>query len=178
MTTVTFMPFRMPAASSALSAWTMTTSPPFMSMMPGPLAVRVVDPLEFLEGAVRREHRVEVADEHELRTGGRVDGHEVTGAMPRGAVHPLGLEAEAVELGAEDPADLAHAVEVLGAAVDVHDALEERQGVAVVRVRISGDRPFGRAARLHGENGGQRAGREKMRRHGDYYYPELIGDLT
>ena len=39
MTTMTFMSSRAPASLSALSAATMMTSPPFMSMMPGPLAV-------------------------------------------------------------------------------------------------------------------------------------------
>ena len=38
MTTVTFIDFNVPCAASALSACTMMTLPPFMSMMPGPRA--------------------------------------------------------------------------------------------------------------------------------------------
>ena len=41
------------------------------------------------------------------------------------AVDPLGLEAEPVELGPNDPAHLADAVEIVRAAVDVDEPLEQ-----------------------------------------------------
>ena len=129
----------------------------------------LVDPLERLERAVGRENRVEVADQDEFRTGGGVNGDEVAGAMPRGAVHPLGLEAEAVELGAEDPADLAHAGKVLGAAVDVHHALEQRQRRVVVRVDPGRHQSFRRIAGLEHERGGKRGRPQPLESHADYY---------
>ena len=57
-----------PVACSALSAETMTTSPPFMSMMPGPRAVLLVEALELLERAVLLEHRVEMTDQQDARS--------------------------------------------------------------------------------------------------------------
>jgi hypothetical protein len=39
MTTTTFIVFSRPAAPSAFKAWMMMTSPPFMSITPGPVAV-------------------------------------------------------------------------------------------------------------------------------------------
>ena len=51
--------------------WIITTSPPFMSMMPGPRARLLVDPLEALERAVRLEHGVEMADEQDARARAR-----------------------------------------------------------------------------------------------------------
>ena len=80
----------------------MTTSPPFMSMMPGPARGPLVDALELLERAVRLEHRVEMADEQDARPGARMLGDEMAGALERRAVDPARREAERVELGAED----------------------------------------------------------------------------
>ena len=45
-------------------------------------------------------------------------------------------EPERLELRAEDAADLAHAVEVLGTAVDVDHALEQRERVASVGIDV------------------------------------------
>ena len=119
---------------SAFSAWMMTTSPPFMSMMPGPRAVFGVEPFELLERTVALEDGVEMADQQDLRRRARVACDEMAGALPGGAVDPLRLESERVELGAKDRADLPHAVEVLRAAVDIDDALEERDGLVLVGV--------------------------------------------
>ena len=105
MTTTTFRRSSTPAAWSAFSACTMTTSPPFMSMTPGPRAVFVVEPLELLERAVGLEHGVEVADEQDVRPGPGMVGDEVAGAVQRRAVDPARLEPERVELGAEHVAD-------------------------------------------------------------------------
>ena len=81
-----------------------------------------VHALESLERTVLFEHRVEMADEQDLRRRAWMCRDQMARAIPRRAVHPLGLESERVELRAEDRADLTHAVEVLGAAVDVDDA--------------------------------------------------------
>ena len=67
MTTMTFMLSSRPADFSALSAWMMMTSPPFMSMMPGPARGVRVDPLELLKRTVALEHRVEMSDQQNLR---------------------------------------------------------------------------------------------------------------
>ena len=93
-----------------------------------------VEPLELLERTVAFEDGVEMADQQDLLRAPGMDGHQMAGALPRGAVDPLCLEAERVELGAEDRADLPDAVEVLRAAVDVDDALEERDGILATGV--------------------------------------------
>ena len=84
------------------------TSPPFMSMTPGPRAVRV-DTLELLERTVGFEHGVEMSDEQDARSGARMIGDEMSRALERGAVDPPRVEPERVELGAEHASDLAHA---------------------------------------------------------------------
>ena len=64
----------------------------------GAARVRLVDPLELLERAVRFEHRVEMADQQDLRSRPGMLGDEVPGALERRAVDPPRLEAERVEL--------------------------------------------------------------------------------
>ena len=59
---------------------------------------------------------------------------EMPGALERRAVDPRGLEAERVELLAEEVADGAHAREIVRAAVDVDGLLEQRQRVGVAGV--------------------------------------------
>ena len=61
---------------------------------------------------------------------------QMTGALPRAAVDPLGLETEGRELRLEHAADAAHAFEVHRAAVDVDDALEQRDRFVGVGVDI------------------------------------------
>ena len=95
-----------------------------------------VEPFEFLERAVALEDGVEVADQEDLRGRAGMAGDEVAGALPRGAVHPPRLEAERIELGAKDSADLADALVVLRAAVDVDDALEQGDGFGLVGVDV------------------------------------------
>ena len=82
-------------------------------------------------------------------------GDEMPGALPRRAVDPPRREAERVELRAKDVADLAHAREVLRAAVDVDDALEQRERLGVVRVDRLDDCPLaaGERRRLRREIG-------------------------
>ena len=95
---------------------------------------RIVQPLEALKRTARLEHRIEVPDEEYLGSGPRMLGDQVAGAMERRAVDPASREAERVELRPEHVADLTHAGEVHRAAVDVHDALEQRERFGVVRV--------------------------------------------
>ena len=74
----------------------------------------------------------------------------MSGALERRTVDPSRGEAEGIELGAEHVADAAHAREVHRAAVDVDDALEQRQRARVVRVDVTNDRTL---------VGGKRCGR-------------------
>ena len=110
-----------------------------------PLRGLVVDPLRNVwNGLSRLEHRVEVADEDDARPAAGMVGDQVPGALERRAVHPRRLEAERVELLAEEIADGAHAGEVVRAAVDVDGLLEQRERVGVARVDRRDDRAFGR----------------------------------
>jgi hypothetical protein len=63
----------------------------------------------------------------------------VPGALPRRTIHPLRLEPEPVELSPQDAADLANALEVARAAVDVDNPLDERKSLAIVGVDVGGD---------------------------------------
>ena len=65
-------------------------------------------------------------------------GDEVPGALERGAVDPARLKPERVEFGGEHAPHLSDAVEILCSAVDVDDALEQRERLAVVRVDVGG----------------------------------------
>ena len=56
-------------------------------------------------------------------------GDEMPGALERRTVDPPGGEPQRCELRREDAADLAHPVEILGTAVDVDHALEQRERV-------------------------------------------------
>ena len=78
-----------------------------------------------------------------IRRPGRATlGDEVSGALERRAVDPARREPQRVELGARKLSHLANAGKVLGAAVDVDGALEQRQRLAVVRVHVGDDRAF------------------------------------
>ena len=98
----------------------MMTSPPFMSMMPGPRASCPTAARSAGTGG-RLEHGVEVADQQEVRPAPTVFRDQVPGAIERRAVHPSRAEAERVELRPKPVAHRAYAREVRRAAVDVHD---------------------------------------------------------
>ena len=72
--------------------------------------------------------------------GARMIGDKMARALERGAVDPPRAEPERVELGAKRATDLSDALEILRAAVDVDDALEQRECVLVVRVDIGDER--------------------------------------
>ena len=124
------------------SAWIMTTSPPFMSMMPGPRAVRSSmrsNRWNGLSGS-NTVSRCPISS-----TRGPVPatlGDEMAGALERRAVDPAGGEPERVELAAEDVADRAHAGEVHRSAVDVDHALEQGQRLRIGGVDGRDDRLF------------------------------------
>ena len=80
---------------------------------------------EALVRTARLEHGVQVPDEKQSRPAPVAAGDEVTRAIPGRSVHPFCLEAQRIELAAEEHPHLPHAVEVHGAAVDVHGPLEE-----------------------------------------------------
>ena len=112
-------------AAARVRASSMTTLPPFMSVVPGPRARVPLEALEALEGAVLLEHGVEVADEQDAQRGRvpRPLRDQMAGAAERGALHPARAEARAPSSSARKTSpDRAHAREVHGAAVDVHDA--------------------------------------------------------
>jgi hypothetical protein len=89
-----------------------------------------------------------MADEEHPRTGPRALGHEMSGALERCAVDPARPEPERVELAAEHGADFPYAVEILSAAVDIDDALEQRERFLVVRVDVADERAL--VTREHG----------------------------
>ena len=120
----------------------MMTPPPFMSMIPGPRAVAVVEALELLKRAVGLEHSVEMTDEQESPAAAGMIGDQVARALERRAVDPSRLEAKLLELGGEELADLPHAGEVLRAAVDVDRALEERERLGPVSIDMLDNPPL------------------------------------
>ena len=126
-------------AAAPSSVWTMMTSPPFMSMMPGPRRLTVVEPLELLERTVGLEHGVEMANEENPPPRPRTVGDEVSRAIERRPVDPPRREPQRLELGGEELADLANAGMVLRPAVDVDRAFEQRQRLGIVRVHVGDD---------------------------------------
>ena len=143
MTTTTFMSSRAPAVFSALSAAMMMTSPPFMSMMPGPVAVLSSIFLNVWNG-LSRSNTVSRWPMRMIRWPfPRMVRDQVPGALERGAVHPCRLEPERVELLAEEITNRAHAREIVSAAVDVDRLLEQRERAGVARVHRGHDRALG-----------------------------------
>ena len=122
----------------------MMTSPPFMSITPGPLRCSLVDSLKRLKGVVGLEDRVEVADQEKARASAWMVGDEMAGALERRPVDPPRPETQPVELRPKDIADLAHPREILRAAVDVDDFLQQRKRLGVAGVDGCHDGLLGR----------------------------------
>ena len=101
---------------------------------------RVVQPLELLKRTARLEHRIEVADEQYLWPGARMLGDEWPARWNAAPSTQRVVNPSASNCGAQHVAHLPHAGEVHRAAVDVHDSLEQRQRLGVVRVDGAGDR--------------------------------------
>ncbi len=111
---------------------------------------------ETLEGAVRLEHRVEMADEkHPLAAAAAlVDGDDVAGPARLRHRHPADREAERLELG---PNHLAHRLdsgEVQRAAILVHQPLEQGDRAILLGLDGSDDLLLG-GAELRGGGGGE-----------------------
>ena len=142
----------------------MMTSPPFMSMTPGPRAAVSSMRSNFWNGLSRSNTVSRWPMSRKRRPWSGPLRDEVAGALERRAVDPAGREPERLELGREQLADGADAVEVLRAAVDVDGALEQRQRAGLTGVDRGDDRLFdGRQDRrglgLRQRRGG--GGREK-----------------
>src|SRR5262249_17830987 len=101
-----------------------------------------IDPLELLERTRRLEDGVQMPDEQQLRAGTRMLGDEMPGPLEGLPVDPGRLEPECVELRAKDVADLPHSCEIHRAAVDVDEALQQRERFGIVFVDGSGDAAF------------------------------------
>ena len=100
-----------------------------------------------------------------LRPGPRMGGDEMAGAAGLGHVDPAHLEAERLELGAHHLADCGHAVEVQGAAVRVHQPLEQGDGAIGLAVDRGRHRPAlrGRGGPGRGRRGRAGAGEKRAR---------------
>ena len=96
--------------------------------------------LELLKRTVLFKHRVEVSDEQDARSRARMIGDEMSRALERGAVDPSRAEPERIELGTERAPDFSDALEILRAAVDVDDTLEQRERLMIVRVNVGAER--------------------------------------
>ena len=88
------------------------------------------------------EDGVEMSDQQHAGSGPLTLGDEMAGAIERCSVNPARREAERVELPAKDVADRAHAGEVHRAAIDVDDALEQRERLRVASIDGGGERLF------------------------------------
>ena len=86
---------------------------------------------ERIEVVFTFEHRVEVPDQHELRSRPvELAAEQVSRALQfRRQVDPLGFEPQGVQFASHDVADLPHAVMVHRATRDVHGFLEQRDGI-------------------------------------------------
>ncbi len=124
----------------------------------GPARRAVVQPLEALKRTARLIHGVQVTDEQYLLARPRMFGDEMAGAAKRCAVDPPRLKPERVELRAQYVGDLPDAGEVHRAAVDVDDALEQRECIGVVSIHRGNDRALCLRKRWRGLCLGRRSG--------------------
>jgi hypothetical protein len=87
--------------------------------------------LETLKRRVALENRVEMPNEQDLPAApvAAPFGNEMTGPLPVGAVHPSSRETETLKLGRQNVGHCANAGEVVRAAVDVHRALDQGDGI-------------------------------------------------
>ena len=118
-------------------------------------------PLEPLKWAVFLEDGVQVPDEQHPRAGSPVELREQVARSIhlRRHVDPTDVEAESGELFLERAPHLPHAGGVHRPAVDVDDALEERDRFLGMLVDVTGDRLFRRGQALRGRGPGRDDGR-------------------
>ena len=94
-----------PAAFSAFTAWTIDDVAPLHVDDAGTSRLGRGEPFESLERVIRIEHRVEMANQQDVRAATVMFRNEVPGTVERCAVHPTRPEAHRVELRAEAIAD-------------------------------------------------------------------------
>ena len=126
----------------------------------------VAPALEALERAVRLEHGVEMADQQHVAPRPLAGRDEMAGAAGCAHVGPADVEAERLQLGADQRPDLRDPGEVQSAAVHVHQPFEQRH----MPVRLGLDRlrhPALLGAQLGGGGGGDgQSGQEENEAHG------------
>ena len=97
-------------------------------------------------------------------------GFQVSGALhPGRQLDPARLEAERVQLGAEDLADLAHARGVERSAVDAHRALEELQRFRAARLHRGDDALLGGVELGEGGEGEAEEGGSE-----EFFHPSIM----
>src|SRR5690606_13885652 len=97
---------------------------------------------EMLERAVGFEHRVQVADEEQVRTLSVMPGDQVTRAAELCTVHPADVEVEDVESIGEELPDLLDSLEIHGATVDLDGLLQQVHGPGLATVDYLGEFSF------------------------------------
>lgn len=109
-------------------------------------------------------------------------GHEVTGASKRGALNPSRAETQRVQANTQHGADLSDTGKVHGAAVGIHQSLQQRNrvgGVAVDSARDGALDGFERIGRWRGDrHAKRRVQRSMQQRGGDQRgekHPENVG---
>src|SRR3984893_11956080 len=117
---------------------------------------------ELLERTVLLEDRIEVADEQQsLALRALVLGEQVPGPVRLWRFRPAGRKSERIELGPQDPTDLANSLLVQRPAVDVDELLQQRHRFRRVvagvshEARLLGRRPD-RGALQQEQTGGAR----------------------
>ncbi len=99
----------------------------------------LAQPRELLKRTVELEDGIQVTNQQHCRPFPGALGDQVAGSAEGSSVDPFGREAESIELGSEQPADLAYSLEVHRAAVDVHRPLQQLEGRVVRRIDLARD---------------------------------------
>ena len=120
-----------------------------MSAVPGAVGARAVA-AEALAG----QHRIEVAEQQQaLAARAAVLGNEVPGTLHLGRqLDPARAEADGPQFRGEDIANRANAFDVLGRALDVHDAREQGLRRRLTRRGVPRDVRLGRVEFSPGES--------------------------
>ena len=130
---------------------------------PRPARGMRVEALELLERAIRLEHRVEMSDQQNPRSGSGMIRDEMAAALDLALIDPERLEADGVQLRAKDPAHLPHTGGVMSTTVDIDDALEQRKAFVVVNVDRFHERSLRSGEACCGRSGGKRRDEQRER---------------
>src|ERR1044071_8016100 len=93
-------------------------------------------------------------------------GDEMSGTLERRTIDPARGKSQLGELVAENASDLFDALEILGTAINVDDALEEHERLAIVSVDEAGERAFVGTEAACGLHKGERNGKRGAEREG------------